>query len=152
MTAPGSGAVHATALVLGERGLLIRGPSGAGKSTLARRLICRARDAGLFGRLVADDRTILLRAGGRLIARPVPAIAGVIEIRGIGLVRVPHEPACVVSLVVDLEAPPRLPTAAERRVEIAGIWLPRLAAALPEAEDLIQWRIRDLNDTALALP
>jgi len=85
----------------------------------------------LFARLVADDRVYLETAGGRLLVRPAEALAGLIEVRGVGLARVPYEPSAVVGLVVDLAAADadRLPQPGKRKTEIAGIVLPRLAVA-----------------------
>lgn len=126
--------LHASCVVVGEAGILIRGPSGAGKSRLAADLIEAARLRGLHARLVGDDRIRLARRSGRLVARPHPAIAGLIEQRGTGLLAVPYLPAAVVRLVVDrLVAPPeRLPEPADGRVEILGVTLPRL---LSHADD-----------------
>ncbi len=124
--------VHASAVLVGARAVLIRGPSGAGKSRLALELIAAAR-AGylLFAKLVADDRVHLDAAAGRLLARPAAALAGLIEVRGLGLVRLDHEPSAVVGLVVDLAAADaeRLPSSEKRQAEIEGISLPRLAVA-----------------------
>ena len=85
--------VHASAVLVGARAVLIRGPSGAGKSRLALELIEAAR-AGylLFARLVADDRVHLEAVGGRLLVRPAEALAGLIEVRGVGILRLAHEP------------------------------------------------------------
>ena len=73
-----------------------------------------------------------------MLARTPEALAGLIEVRGVGLLRVTHEPCAVIGLVVDLAAPAaeRLPSTNERTTEIHGIKLPRLpiardAAALP---------------------
>jgi len=103
--------VHATALVLGGSGVLIRGASGAGKSTLALLLLDRAATLALPAALVGDDRVCLARAGGHLLARPHPALGGTFEVRGIGLCRaVAVAEAAPVRLVVDLVArTPRLP-------------------------------------------
>ena len=141
--------VHATVVVVGEAGILIRGPSGSGKSTLARRLLDRAERQDRFARLVADDRVVLIRTGGRLVARPVPAIAGRLEIRGHGLVAVTHERACVLRVVVDLVAaePMRLPEASDLQVSIHGVFLPRIATFLAGAPDEVMWRLRGRNDT-----
>ncbi len=127
-----SGTVHASAVLVGARAVLIRGPSGSGKSRLALDVIEAARTGSLpFARLVADDRVHLETANGRLLARPAKALAGLIEVRGVGLRRIAHEPSAVVGLVVDLAAAEakRLPDATERTTEIGGIKLPRLAVA-----------------------
>lgn len=103
--------IHGNALVLGETGLLILGRSGAGKSTLTLSLLARATAHGDFARLVGDDRISVAACNGRVIARPHPAIEGLIETRGLGVLRYPFEPACVVTAVVEIvENPPdRLP-------------------------------------------
>lgn len=119
--------LHATCVVLAEDGILIRGAPGAGKSSLALDLIGRATAGGRFARLVSDDRVRVSARAGRLVARVVPSIAGRMEIRGIGLVEVPHEPACILRLVVDLDGtPPRMPEPDARHAEILGVRLPRL--------------------------
>jgi serine kinase of HPr protein (carbohydrate metabolism regulator) len=132
----GAPTIHASAVLVGARAVLIRGPSGAGKSRLALDLI-QAADAGLlrFARLVADDRALVEPHGGRLLVRPAAALAGRIEVHGLGIRRVPHEPAAMVGLVVDLAAPDaeRLPPEAARTAVVAGIALPRLAVAADRA-------------------
>jgi HPr kinase/phosphorylase len=126
--------VHATAVLAGARAVLIRGPSGAGKSRLAQALIEAARMGRLpFARLVADDRVRLTPAGGRLLASPAAALAGLIEMRGIGIIRTAYEPCAVVGIVVDLGgAAERLPADEQRQAIIEGITLPRLAVAASE--------------------
>jgi serine kinase of HPr protein (carbohydrate metabolism regulator) len=126
----GGATVHASAVLVGARAVLIRGPSAAGKSRLAWELI----EAGCIGavpfaRLVGDDRVHLQPAGGRLLVRPADALAGLIELRGVGILRRPHEPCAVVGLVVDLAAADaeRLPKRDETVVE--GVNIPRLAVA-----------------------
>jgi HPr kinase/phosphorylase len=125
-----AGTIHASAVLVGARAVLIRGPSGSGKSRLALDLI-EARRAGRlpFARLVADDRVELANAGGRLLARPAPALVGLIEVRGAGLFRLDHEPCAVVGLVVDLAAQDaqRLPEPAQ--ITLETVKLPRLAVA-----------------------
>ncbi len=127
--------VHASAVLVGARAVLIRGPSGSGKSQLALQLIQAAHGRSLsFARLVGDDRVHLQAAGGRLLVRPAPALAGLIEVRGIGIVKHPYEPCAVVRLVIDLNADAeRLPSAESRQTEIEGVRLPRLAVAAGEA-------------------
>jgi HPr kinase/phosphorylase len=111
--------------------VLIRGPSGSGKSRLVLALLQAAGDGRLaFARLVSDDRTRIGAAHGRLLAQPVPELAGLIEERGAGIRQVPYEPAAVVSLIIDLDAgPARLPEPSQQTVAIEGIVLPRLAVA-----------------------
>jgi len=123
---------HASAVLVGSRAVLIRGSSGSGKSRLALGLIEAAQGGPLlFARLVADDRASLEASGGRLLVRPAEPLAGLIEVHGIGLLRLPHELSAVVGLVVDLAAADaqRLPAPESRRAKIFGISLPRLAVA-----------------------
>jgi HPr kinase/phosphorylase len=132
---PDSPTVHASAVLVGPRATLIRGPSGSGKSGLALGLI-RAGKAGHLpiGRLVADDRVQLEASHGRILARPVPSLAGLIEARGVGIRRLAYEAVAVLGFVVDLAAPDaqRLPTGREREAVIENIRLPRLAIAAGE--------------------
>jgi len=124
--------VHASAVLVGARAVLIRGPAGSGKSRLALDLIQAARSGTLtFARLVADDRVVLTPSHGRLLARPSEALAGLIEVRGLGIRRLDHEAVAAVGLVVDLVVlgAPRLPEAQDQKAEISGINLPRLAIA-----------------------
>lgn len=119
--------VHATCVVIGEAGVLIRGPSGSGKSSLAAALLDHGAARGLFARLVADDRVRLEAGHGRLIASAPEAIAGLIERRGLGVTPAPHLPRALVRLVVDIEdAPERMPEPAGRIAELLGLGLPRL--------------------------
>ena len=124
--------IHASAVLLGARAALIRGAAGSGKSSLAFALI-RAGETGAlpFTRLVGDDRMHIEAAHGRLLVRPAETLAGLIEIHGLGIRRVPFEPMAVVGLVVDLGAPDseRLPAAKSTLTELAGIALPRLGVA-----------------------
>lgn len=88
--------VHATAVEIDGAAVLLRGPSASGKSDLALRLIDRG------GRLVADDRTALTLRDGCVEASAPPEIEGRMEIRGLGIVRVPASGPATVRLVVDL--------------------------------------------------
>ena len=123
--------------------MLIRGPSGAGKTGLALALVEDARTRGTFARLVADDRTLVARRGDRLVARPHPSLAGRVERRGLGILPIEHEPACVLALVVDLVAggPERMPGPDALRCEVAGASLPRVSVAAgpprPEAVAMV---------------
>ncbi|MGB7036603.1 MAG: HPr kinase/phosphatase C-terminal domain-containing protein [Xanthobacteraceae bacterium] len=130
MTSPTSPTIHASAVLVGARAVLIRGASGAGKSRLALELL----EAGAAGhlrlvRLIGDDRVRLTSAGGRLLVRPAPQLAGLIELRGTGIVRLDYEPCAVVGLVVDLAAADaeRLPE--KSAIVVDGVELRRLAVA-----------------------
>jgi HPr kinase/phosphorylase len=133
---PDTPTVHGSAVLVGAHAILIRGPAGSGKSRLALGLI-RAAQAGHLplALLVADDRVQLEACHGRLLARPAPALAGLIEARGIGIRRLPYEPIAVLGWVVDLAAADaqRLPTADERETIIENIALPRLPVAPGES-------------------
>jgi HPr kinase/phosphorylase len=131
MTAEAEGStVHASAVLAGARAVLIRGASGAGKSRLALALLQAAQAGSLpFARLVGDDRVHLEAHHQRLLVRPAAALAGLIEVRGLGIRRLDHEPVAAVGLVVDLatDDAERLPAAPD--TTISGVRLPRLAVA-----------------------
>ena len=124
--------IHATAVLVGARAILIRGPAGSGKSRLALRLL-QAAETGLvgFARLVGDDRVHADAAHGHVLVRPAAALAGLIEIRGAGLWRLPYEPLAAVGWVVDLADPDasRLPEPSAMTTVLLDIRLPRLAVA-----------------------
>ena len=127
-----SSTVHASAVLVGARAVLIRGPSGSGKSGLALALIQAGESGALpFARLIGDDRVHLEPAHGRLLVRPAEALAGLIEVRGLGIRRIAFEPVAVVGLVVDLAATDseRLPALETTQTEVAGVVLPRLPVA-----------------------
>jgi serine kinase of HPr protein (carbohydrate metabolism regulator) len=129
---------HASCVLVGNRALLIRGPAGSGKSSLALALLEAGRTRALpFTRLVADDRVQLAALHGRLLASVPAATAGLLEVRGLGIRRVPHEPSAVVGLVVDLAATDaeRLPAGGALRTALLGVELPRLPVA-PGADPL----------------
>jgi len=92
--------IHGSCASRSAEGVLIVGPPGAGKSDLLLRLLARGFQ------LVADDRVEILDG----IARPAPALAGLLEVRGLGIVRLPHVAAVRLALVVALgETAERLP-------------------------------------------
>jgi len=122
----GLGTVHASAVAVGERGVLVRGASGSGKSSLVLGLIDRDPDTSF---LVADDRVLLAAVDGRLEASPPETIAGRLEVRGLGIVAVPYVSPCGIGLVVDLlpaERCPRFPEPRERTTVLLGHALRRL--------------------------
>jgi serine kinase of HPr protein (carbohydrate metabolism regulator) len=119
-------------VLVGCHAVLIRGASGSGKSRLALGLIQAAERGALrFARLVADDRAHVEAKHGRLLVRPAPALAGMIEVRGLGIRRLPYEPLARVGLLVDLGGADaeRMPEPSGTQAEIDGILLPRLSAS-----------------------
>jgi serine kinase of HPr protein (carbohydrate metabolism regulator) len=127
--------IHASAVLVGPWAILIRGPSGSGKSQLALALIQAAQAGSLrFARLVADDRALLSKHHGRILVQPVAALAGLIEVRGLGIRRLPHVKAAVLGRVVDLAAADaeRLPMPQECETALDGVAFPRLGVALGE--------------------
>ncbi len=107
--------LHATAVAVDGRGVLITGASGAGKSTLALGMI------GQGAQLVSDDQTRLERSGDRIVlCCPNPALAGVIEVRGMGLICTTHVARADLALVVDLDAVEAHRLAPQRQISLLG--------------------------------
>lgn len=134
-TSLSSETIHASCVAIGDAAVLIEGRSGTGKSDLALRLI----DRGAV--LVSDDYTMLTRKDGQLLARAPANLAGKIEVRGIGIVEMPHvEDVPVVLIVAIVEAPPRMPGAGRKRaiagIEIREIALPALEPGSPVKVEL----------------
>jgi serine kinase of HPr protein (carbohydrate metabolism regulator) len=130
MTDGSRASVHASAVKVGDRAVLIRGPSGAGKSRLAFDLILAGRAGQLpQGILVGDDRVRLDTGAGQLCVRPVEELAGLIEIRGLGIRRCGFAAEAIVGLVVDLAAADaaRLPPPEAVFAVIFGVKIPRVA-------------------------
>ncbi len=120
--------LHATAVSVGGAGVLLLGAPGSGKSDLALRLIDRGAT------LIADDRVLVegLAMPPRLVAPP--AIAGLIEVRGVGILRMPHLSGVPARLAVRLDCPPeRLPEPSVHRVGQAAVPAMALAAFEPSA-------------------
>ncbi len=109
--------LHASCIAVNGKAVLILGPSGSGKSALALQLI------SLGGMLVSDDRTKVIRQDHQLFATAPFAIRGLIEARGVGLLRLDHAGPTPVDLIVDLSVPEtqRLPEVHQR--DIAGVRL-----------------------------
>jgi serine kinase of HPr protein (carbohydrate metabolism regulator) len=129
MTASGGSSVHASAVLVGDRAVLIRGPSGSGKSRLTFDLILAGRSGQIPPAvLVGDDRVHLEVAQGRLVVRPARELAGLIEIRGLGIRRCDFAEQAVVGLVVDLSAADaeRLPVPDGLVTTLSGVIIPRI--------------------------
>ena len=129
MNQAGGASVHASAVRVGNRAVLIRGPSGAGKSRLAVDLILAGRSGQIpSAMLVGDDRVHLEAIGEQLAVRPAPQLAGLIEIRGLGIRRCEFTDKAMVGLVVDLCAADaeRLPPSEALLTYVYGIQIPRI--------------------------
>ena len=128
MTTQGA-SVHASAVLVGDRAALIRGPSGAGKSRLAFDLILAGRAGQLpTAVLIGDDRVHLDTVAGQLWVRPVQELAGLIEVRGLGIRRFDFAIKAIVGIVVDLAAgdAQRLPPPESLSTQLNGVVLPRI--------------------------
>jgi serine kinase of HPr protein (carbohydrate metabolism regulator) len=120
--------VHATAIAIEGRAVLLRGPSGAGKSDLALRLIDRG------ARLVADDQVELRRAGERVLVTAPAAIAGLIEVRGVGILRVEAVAEAMLAMLVDLVPSAEVDRFPETHYEdVLGLVVPSIALSPFEA-------------------
>lgn len=132
---PPLASVHASAVCVGEQAILIRGASGTGKSRLALDLILAGR-AGMIAatKLVGDDRVRLDSRNGRVSVSGVPELAGMLEIRGLGIRRCDFAAEADVALVVDLAASDaeRLPPPERLKTLISGVELPRIPVAAGE--------------------
>jgi HPr kinase/phosphorylase len=129
MTDAAGASVHASAVLVDDRAVLIRGPSGAGKSRLAFDLILAGRSGQIPPAvLVGDDRVHLETVGGQLVVRPARELIGLIEIRGLGIRRCDFAEEAIVGLVVDLSAADaeRLPPPESLLIRLNGVKIPRI--------------------------
>lgn len=131
--------VHGTVVVpfpASGQGILLLGPSGAGKSDLALRLV----EAG--GGLVADDQVMLTREGNDLVAAPVDTLAGMLEVRGIGVVSIPTLPACRVAIACNLVSSDQVERMPEpTHATYCGVRIPLWTLAPLEASAVAKLRL-----------
>lgn len=137
--------LHASCVCLAQKGILIRGKPGSGKSDLALRLIDEPGygmgDTALRAALVADDQVEIYKSGDSLLARAPEILAGLLEIRGLGIVRCHAIASAPLALVVDLDGQAdRLPGFGEQTVSFLGLSLPVLY--LPSALASAPARVR----------
>lgn len=125
--------VHGTGLVVDGKGILLRGPSGAGKSLLALELLEDCALRGVPGFLIADDRIDITRDADGLVMSAPDAIAGLIELRGRGIVTRPHQQSGRLHLVVDVIGElVRMVEEEDMVTELAGVTLAR--CPIPERQ------------------
>jgi serine kinase of HPr protein (carbohydrate metabolism regulator) len=132
--------IHASCVAIGGRGVLISGASNSGKSDLSLRLIDRGAT------LVSDDYTQLVRKGDQLIGSPPKAIAGKMEVRGIGIVEKYYLKSVTIVLLIDLDQPsPRFPDDDKTRT-LAGVEIPlfTLAGLEPSAPIKVELLVSQL--------
>lgn len=132
MTSKENASTHASAVMVGDRAVLIRGPSGSGKSRLAFALILAGRAGQIPATtLIGDDRIILSSNNGRLYAQGVSELAGMIEIYGLGIRTCDSTAAGTVAVVIDLAAKDaaRLPPPKALKTAVEGVELPRIPVA-----------------------
>lgn len=139
--------VHATAIAIERDAVLLRGRPGAGKSDLALRLI----DGGAH--LVADDQVELRRAGQHILVRSPDSIAGLLEVRGIGIVRVDALAEAPLTLLVDLVASATVERLPEPRFEeILGLAIPLIVLAAFEISAAAKVRLAAREFQVAQLP
>ncbi len=129
MTDAAANSIHASAVLVENHAVLIRGPSGAGKSRLAFDLILAGRSGQIpKAVLIGDDRVFLDASDGQIVVRPTGPLAGLIEIRGLGIRRCDFVGEAIVGLVVDLGAADaeRLPSPQALLARICGVEIPRI--------------------------
>lgn len=122
---------HASAVVLGDRGIVIAGDAGAGKTQLALALISHARTHGLFAGLVADDQVFLSAHDGRLVCIAPETIAGLVEVRGVGpqpTAYIKKAPVDLMVRLVERSAAERFPEAETESLKGCEVPLLKLAA------------------------
>ncbi len=126
--------LHASALLLGDRGVLITGDSGSGKTTLALALVDHFRSAGRFSRFVSDDQILLTIENQRLVCRAPDAIGGLVEVYGVGPQPLEFERRMVADLLVRLVPAVEAQRFPEERSESLGdCKLPSIALAARNA-------------------
>lgn len=125
--------IHGTAVAIGNKAALLTGPSGAGKSDLGLRFVTSEflwSGVRYVPQLVGDDQLLLSNENGRVSVRPPETLAGLLEVRGVGIVKVSHIEMATLCLVVKLcgeEGVPRLPDDPLPSTELCGIQLPSVA-------------------------
>jgi len=124
--------VHGTCVAFGPHAALLRGSSGSGKSDLALRFLALPADGGMVPRLVADDQVVVEAQAGGLVVSAPDTLAGKLEVRGLGIMTLPHVTQAKLVLIVDFVASdevPRMPAEPLPRVTLLGVSVPNLQLA-----------------------
>ncbi len=124
--------VHGTCVAFGAHAALLRGSSGSGKSDLALRFLALPADGGMAPRLVADDQVVVEAQAGGLVVSAPDTLAGKLEVRGLGIMTLPHVTQAKLVLIVDFVASdevPRMPPEPLPRVTLLGVSVPNLQLA-----------------------
>lgn len=117
---PATATLHASCVAYHGRGVLILGASGRGKSALALQLMAYGAE------LIADDRTDINATEGVLHAASPPALTGLIEARGVGLLNAEHVQSAEVVLAVDLDTSETARLPVVHGMNVAGVLIPCL--------------------------
>jgi HPr kinase/phosphorylase len=124
--------VHGTCVAFGPHAALLRGSSGSGKSDFALRFLALPADGGMAPRLVADDQVVVEAQAGGLVVSAPDRLAGKLEVRGLGIMTLPHVAQAKLVLIVDFVASdevPRMPPEPLPRVTLLGVSVPNLQLA-----------------------
>jgi serine kinase of HPr protein (carbohydrate metabolism regulator) len=140
--------IHACTVALGPLGVLIEGKSGSGKTSLALAAIEKLQSQNHFAALVADDQCLIEAVNGRLIATCPPALAGLIEMRGLGVVKTTNLSSVLIDFVIQIVDDgiiERMPQ--QQFAKFAGIDLPvfelparQIAVSLPILMQIVKDR------------
>lgn len=139
---------HGTCVALGARAVLLRGGSGSGKSDLALRFLALPEEDGLRPQLVADDQVWFEAHRGGVTVTTPKALAGLIEVRGLGIQRVPFLRTARLVLICDLvsiETVPRMPPDPLERTMLAGVEVPTLRLSPFETSAPLKLKMALLN-------
>jgi HPr kinase/phosphorylase len=153
--------VHGTAIQLGDVGILIRGKPGAGKSTIALALIDQPGyglgNTMLRTYLIADDQVEIWQISGApyVLMKPPSAIAGKLEIRGVGIVSANYVPEARLHIVADVmsgEPPVRMPRDEDKTVEIEGYRMTRVTLWSSDPQSPAKLRAAVAHHVATPVP
>jgi len=131
--------IHASCLIIGNKGILLRGPSGSGKTMLMLHLLQHASSNNQFAAMVADDQVIISNQNNQLVAHCPSTIKGRIEVRGFGINEQPYIRSAIINLVVNIIQPEELDRCPEEITEtLRAVCLPSVCVPKYHWEQAIQ--------------